>query len=50
MEDVNFEVEGSGSEDEDESWNEEDYFEEKSIDYKDPFEDVNGVLELQQTW
>jgi hypothetical protein len=38
------------NEEDDESWHEDDYLEEKSLDYKDPFEDVVGVLELKATW
>jgi len=47
------EVDGRMSEEndeDDESWSEGDYLDEKSFEYRDPFEAVNGVLELKRTW
>ena len=48
---VEFENIDSGNEDsEDSSWNEEVYLEERSLEFSDPFESYNGVIELQKSW
>ena len=36
-------------EEDDDSWNEEEYLDEKDIDYDDPFDQINPVLELKTT-